>query len=297
MKENKTQDSLQLQEIFDGMSDFIFVQDADYRFIKVNKAFADALKMKPDDLIGKRCYEVFHKSDKPWPTCPLSATLKDKKSHTEEVFDHPNVGIPLLVTTSPIMNDKGEVKAIVHVAQDISDQKRLEMLLQHLLKEQQMILDAVPAWIFYKDKENRFMRVNKAYAEAIGIPKDRIEGVSVFDMYPKEEAEKYWRDDKAVMESGKAKLNIIESADTRNGKVWVQTDKIPYRDSQGKIIGIVGFAIDITERKLAQEELDKKMRQLELINKAAIDRELKMVELKKRIEALERFIKEKETRA
>lgn len=293
MEEKYVQKDLDMQKIFDSMTDFIFIQDPDYRLIKVNKAFTDALKMKPEELIGKRCYEVFHKSDKPWPTCPLTRTLEEKRSHTEEVFDHPNIGIPLLVTTSPVFDEKGGITAIVHIAKDISDQKKLEMLLQHLLKEQQMILDAVPAWVFYKDKENRFMRVNKAYADAVGMPKSRIEGLSVFDMYPREQAETYWRDDKDVIESGKAKLGIIESADTQKGKVWVQTDKIPYRDDNGNIIGVIGFSIDITERTIAQDELNKKMRQMEVINKAAIDRELKMVELKKKIEALELAIKEK----
>ena len=64
---------------FNAIGDFVSIQDKDFRFIRVNKSFADALKAKPKDLIGKRCHEILHKSDKPWPSCPLKEVLKDGK--------------------------------------------------------------------------------------------------------------------------------------------------------------------------------------------------------------------------
>jgi hypothetical protein len=67
----------------------------------------------------------------------------------------------------------------------------------------------------------------------------------------------YWEDDKEVITSGKPKLGIIEPIDTATGTRWVQTDKIPYRDKEGRIIGIIGFAVDITERKQAEEERER----------------------------------------
>jgi len=113
------------QMTFDSITDFIFIQDKELKFIKVNKAFADALKVKPEELIGKKCYHLLHKSDKPWPNCPALQTLNDKKSHTVEVID-PNIGVPLLISTSPISNDKGEVIAIVHYAHNITERKNAE---------------------------------------------------------------------------------------------------------------------------------------------------------------------------
>ncbi|MFQ5815656.1 MAG: PAS domain S-box protein, partial [Candidatus Hydrothermarchaeaceae archaeon] len=65
----------------------------------------------------------------------------------------------------------------------------------------------------------------------------------------------YWEDDKKVMETGTPLRDIIEPVETSEGTKWVQTDKIPYLDSDGNIIGIIGFAVDITERKRAEEAL------------------------------------------
>ncbi len=149
----------------------------------------------------------------------------------------------------------------------IAERMKTEDMLQREREGLQIILDSVPAWIFYKDKENRFIRVNKAYADATGLSKENLEGKSLFDLYSKEQAEAYWRDDKEVIASGKPKFSIIEPVETKKGRLWVQTDKIPYRDAQGNIIGIIGFAVDITEREKAEQELEVLNKELLKTNK------------------------------
>ncbi|MEE9594702.1 MAG: ATP-binding protein [Candidatus Hydrothermarchaeales archaeon] len=114
---------------FDSISDLVSVHDNNHRFLKVNKTLADSLGKKPEDLIGRHCYEVFHHMNEPWPNCPYNKTLKSKKAVTEEV-DDPNIGYPLLVTTSPILDEKGEIVAAVHIAKDITEVKRAENALR-----------------------------------------------------------------------------------------------------------------------------------------------------------------------
>ncbi|MCX5813120.1 MAG: PAS domain-containing protein [Proteobacteria bacterium] len=128
--------------------------------------------------------------------------------------------------------------------------------LQKHREELQIIIDSSPIMIFYKDREARFIRVNKALAKATGLPRDEIEGKKDFEIYPTQRAD-YWEDDKEVIVSGKPKTGIIEPINTPTGTKWVQTDKIPYRDNEGQIIGIIGFAVDITERKKAEEENER----------------------------------------
>lgn len=119
-------------------------------------------------------------------------------------------------------------------------------------EELQTIIDASPTMIFYKDKENRFVRVNKTFAAVMELPKEYMEGKSCFDIFPPSQAEKFWKDDKEVLASGHPRLNIIEPFETKKGMRWAQTDKIPHLDKRGNIIGIIGFAHDITERKQAE---------------------------------------------
>jgi len=158
----------------------------------------------------------------------------------------------------PILDENGKFLEIKGSKRDIIiERKRIEEALVKQHEELQTILDTVPASIFYKDKENRFLRVNKSFTKMMELPKEELEGKSVFDLYPREQAEAFWKDDKEVITTGKPKTNIIERVQTKKGLLWVQTHKIPYRDERGNIIGIVGFALDITERKQAEEAVKK----------------------------------------
>ncbi len=112
-------------KIFNAITDFVYIQDPDFRFVMVNKALADFLGKDPKELIGKHCYKCIHKRDTPWPSCPCYKAMKFRKPFSEEV-DDPNIGIPLLVTSSPIFDDDGELMGSVHIAKDITRQKLCE---------------------------------------------------------------------------------------------------------------------------------------------------------------------------
>lgn len=160
-------------------------------------------------------------------------------------------------------DDAGILMGGFGISQDITNRKNAESQVEKLQEEQRIILDSVPALIFYKDRENRFINVNKAFADAMEMPKEQLEGMSLFDLYPEKQAKAFWEDDKEVLASGIPKRDIIEPMDTGKGLLWVKTDKVPYRDSRGEIAGIIGFSLDITERKMAEDALQKLNEQLE----------------------------------
>ena len=123
-------------------------------------------------------------------------------------------------------------------------------------RELQIILDSIPAWIFYKDKENRFVKVNEAFCEVMGKTKKELEGKSCFDIYPIEQAEAFLKDDLEVIKSEKPKRNIVELMDSAKGKLWIKTDKIPYTDKSNSIIGIIGFSVDVTDQIQTNKNLE-----------------------------------------
>ncbi|MBI4981972.1 MAG: PAS domain-containing protein [Candidatus Omnitrophica bacterium] len=119
---------------FDSISDAVFIQDKDFTIIKANKATAQMLKLDLKDIIGKKCYELLHKSDHPWEDCPMEKTRKDLKAHVNEINDL-RIGIPLLVTTSPIFDQKGNFVGAVHAAKDISEMKSIQEKLEKKVKD------------------------------------------------------------------------------------------------------------------------------------------------------------------
>ena len=113
------------QHTFDSISDFVSIHDSSFRFLKVNKTLADFVGKPAEELIGKYCYEVFHGLSHPWLECPHRAALAQGCAVTRDIND-PHIGCPLLVTASPILDDRGRVVATVHIAKDISELKKAE---------------------------------------------------------------------------------------------------------------------------------------------------------------------------
>ena len=155
------------------------------------------------------------------------------------------------------------VAILINTAFDM--RRRAQARLQKREEEEQIIFDSVPAMIWYKDKENHILRANKPAAESMGLQIEDIEGKSTHDLYP-EEAMRYYQDDQKVIKTGQPKRGIIEPYRIPSGeKRWVRTDKIPYRDDSGNIIGVIVFSVDITERIRAEEILRRTHEDLELL--------------------------------
>jgi PAS domain S-box-containing protein/putative nucleotidyltransferase with HDIG domain len=133
---------------------------------------------------------------------------------------------------------------------------RILDVMQEKLREADIIFNSVPAMIFYKDTGNCYIRVNNAFSELVGKPREEIEGRNARDILPNH-AELYWEHDRDVIETGNAKRNIIEPIETDSGLKWIRADKIPCRDSSGRLTGIIGFAVDITEQRSLQDELER----------------------------------------
>ncbi|MCX6268639.1 MAG: PAS domain S-box protein [Bacteroidetes bacterium] len=154
------------------------------------------------------------------------------------------------------------------IAKDITELKHTE---EALRKSEQMlhtVLDHFPGIVFWKDNQSIYSGCNQAFAEGAGLQNPaEIIGKTDFELpWGNTEAESYRVDDYEVMHSGKKKLNIIETQHQIDGQVlWVDTSKIPIRDSDGKVIGLIGVSNNITEKKLAEEALkesDVKYREL-----------------------------------
>ncbi|MBN1869194.1 MAG: PAS domain-containing protein [Candidatus Omnitrophica bacterium] len=110
---------------FDSIHDLVSIHDKNYKFVRVNQAFADQFNMKQKNVIGKTCYELVHGTEGPPPQCPHRRTLETKKPQHSEYFE-PHLDMFVEVSTSPVMNAAGELVATVHIVRDITPRKKLE---------------------------------------------------------------------------------------------------------------------------------------------------------------------------
>jgi len=189
----------------------------------------------------------------------------------------------------PMRDEQGVIVQWFGTCTDIDDQKRsrseLESrvadrtfelattneALQRQQSELRALFDLMPAMVWFKDTKNTILRVNKRVAEATGKSIEAIEGKPSLEIYP-QEAAKYYADDLEVIHSGVAKLGIVETLTSPQGQeLWVQTDKVPYRDKDGKVIGVVVMAQDITERRRREATLKESEEWLRAVFEASRD--------------------------
>ena len=131
----------------------------------------------------------------------------------------------------------------------------------------QMVINAVPAYIFWKDLNNRILGFNDAFVKAMNIPANQL--LTKKSSFFFQNVEQFWNDDKEVAETGRPKLNIIrELIILPDKRIWIKIDKAPLTDKDGNITGIIAVAIDISEIKANQDKLEKALTENEEMNRA-----------------------------
>ena len=130
----------------------------------------------------------------------------------------------------------------------------------------QKVLDTIPMPIFWKDLNSNFLGCNQYFAEEAGKSSpDQIIGKDDYDTPSSELTEKYRTDDAEIMSTGVGKINIEEVHIYANGdQGWIRTSKVPLRDENGEVFGLLGVFEDITKRKRAEQELYYEKEQLKI---------------------------------
>jgi two-component system sensor histidine kinase/response regulator len=163
------------------------------------------------------------------------------------------------------------VRCLLTAVEDITERKRAETALmeeRHLLRT---LMDNLPDSIYFKDRDSRFIRTNKALAKAFGLT-DPVQAVGKtdFDFFTEEHARPAYTDEQEIIRTGQPMLAKEEKETWPDGhETWVSTTKMPLRDAAGNIIGTFGVSRDVTERKRAEEALRQSEATLRSVFKAA----------------------------
>lgn len=123
--EQMTMAEQQLENIFESMSDMVYFNSSDYVVKRINKAVMKRLGLPSEQILGKKCYELFHGTTEPYRKCPHHKTVNTKLAYVEEL-DDPHLGGTFLTSSSPIFDMAGEFIGSVHVVRDITELKQLQ---------------------------------------------------------------------------------------------------------------------------------------------------------------------------
>lgn len=265
-----------LSSLLKSFRDAVVATDQDGLITYLNQAARDLFECSDEDVLSKPFDTVFkftHELDETDVISPFlqvieERQLKETSSH-QLILNTSKEKLHVEYRGSIIFDNRDTVVGVVIVIHDITKRRKAEITLQRVIHEESVLLNAVSALIYLVDLDYQFVRVNQAFAETLHKASEQILGYSFSDFFPKELAEQYKSEHDQVVSSGKALRDVEECIETPEGLLWLSTDKIPFYDSEGNVIGVIVLSKDITERKKAQEILLRRNEQLHTINEIA----------------------------
>ena len=254
----------ELRVLTDAMPQIVWVMRAEGRVTHFSQQWTQYTGLTLEESLGRGWVQTLHPDDRSraWAAWQRSKidhgiySVQCRLRRKDGAFNW------WLLRAVPMHDAAGALIKWIGTCTDINDLKSAEFEITRAnadlwrqRAELQALFNLVPAMIWFKDTENRILKVNQRVADAAGMAIADLEGKSMSEVYPREAA-KYYTDDLRVIRSGRPLLAIVERFQDGNGNDgWIQTGKVPYRDKDGEIVGIVVMSQDVTERKRDQDEL------------------------------------------
>jgi len=240
------------------------------RFISVNTALARILGYSSAKDVLKKPLKSFFNDQK--DAQEFFSIIKKKKRlrFYEALFKKKDKKDVWVAITAHLIKPRDNHNTYIEgVLEDITTHKQLE---QEFFFEKQLfqnLLDNLPDAVYFKDKKNRLIRVNRFYADGFKMKPEEIVGKTDFDFFPKDQAQEMFNDDTYVLKTGKPIIGKIERTLLPNGTYnCVTTTKIPVINKDGEIVGTMGITRDITAYdQLEKNRLNMVMNSLRVLDK------------------------------
>lgn len=249
---------------FDALPDLIALLDDDHNIKKVNLAMAQALDMKPEELVDNKCYSLVHDTDEPPSYCPYEKLLQDCQQHCAEAFVDSFHG-DYEISVSPII-DEGQLRGSVHVAHDVTQRRKMELALKESEEKFREVFnnanDMVTLNVMHEEGPGKFLEVNQAGLDTLGYTREEFLELSPLDILSPEDQKNIPKKFKKLQEDGYINLEITHI--TREGEGIPVDVALHIFQLQGQDV-IISVARDVTERRKAENALiesEKKYRTL-----------------------------------
>ena len=242
--------------LVENINDVIYTLDTEGNITYVSPMVEKFTKYKVSDLVGKPFTQMIHPEDLPGLLESLNRLISGQLEPWEfRVLDKDGRVIWVRSSSNPIYEGDRMV-GITAVITDISGRKQAEKEVDRQRNEYRTILDSVPNIITYIDRNGRFMRINQAGADALGVPPKEVVGKTFNDFFPPDQAATILARSREVMDS-KTPIHgsVYEAILPSKEHIWTNTDIMPYLDENGDAIGSINVVTEITGRKLAEQAL------------------------------------------
>lgn len=248
-------------EFVEGTDDLLTRVDLQGRFTYVNPASYRIFGLSPEECLGRSHLDFVHPDDRDrtratfvaWTQGRMPGTWLENRqvSITGEVHD-------VMWTVNQSVDSSGALVAFTSIGRDLTRRKQAEEALRASEDKLRAIIEHAPDVVFIKDPDGRYLLGNPALARFVGKPLDTILGQTDNALFSPEHSRQFRNDDLRVLESGR--LYVIEELvkDAGGSPRSFLTLKYPYLSPDGRIIGLIGIARDITDQKQTAEKVAKR---------------------------------------
>jgi len=270
-------------EMLDHLLGGALVIDKDYNIIFANKVLRDVCGLKGEEVEGKKCHELSH-------LCPLpcgSESLSFKCPHKEVFSTAGPVTATLIhycciaekeriidITASPVMDEKGEVREMIEILRDVTEKERQRKKLEEREAFIESVLDGIGDGVVVVDRDFKIISANRGYCNQAKLNRDVIIGRHCYEVshhWPKPCFEMGERcSAKEVFETGNSHRIIHTHFNKEAHTLHIETISYPLKDASGNVIASIEVLGDISEKIALENELEKKLKELEELNNVLI---------------------------
>jgi PAS domain S-box-containing protein len=247
--------------MLDGIPDIVGLQLPDHTILRYNKAGYEILGLTPEEVEGRRCYEIIGRSS-PCENCATSRAVISKEQETVERYI-PELGMFMECTSNPVLDKNGEVELIIEVLHDITRRKEMDEALRESEEKYRLIADNTADTIWITDLNLRIQYISPSVLKMRGFTPEEVMGQSLREMLTPESfvsVQKQFSEEMMLESTGEGdpdRTIPIEFEKYRKDGTTIRVENTVrfLRDQEGQPTGIIGVSRDITERKIAEERL------------------------------------------
>ncbi len=258
-----------LEQLIAVMPGNVYWKNRDGVYLGCNENLVKTFGLKSSrEFIGKKTYDLVDKNDADKIYVVDEKVMSTNQEVMLEEIYAPSGVEPMIFLTKkiPLVNENNSVVGLLGVSFDITERKKMEKALEesnkskaefinrmHYLEE---LIVLMPGNVYWKNREGVYLGSNQNNVDNLGLkaPKDLI-GKKIHAILNKKLADQVTADDEKIMASDKELIYEEPGINSKNEKALFFTKKLPLHDDQGKVVGLLGVSIDITERKKMEEQL------------------------------------------
>jgi len=255
-----------LRNILDSLPYEILVINRDYVVEMANRTFLSANHLQRDQVLGKYCYDLDHKTKGPCDisleSCPHAASLQKGQpvatvvSHVDEQGQEHIAA----VRAAPIKNDAGDVQGVVEAIRDITYRVRTEEELKETRARLDQFIDTAPLFIYMKNAKLHYRVINRYALDMLGLTEVDVVGKTDFDLFPEPVARRIMRTEREVLQTGQT-IHTEGVLPIKGKRMNFNATLFPVRKGD-KVVGLFGLVEDTTELHQSEEQLHKEQAQL-----------------------------------